>query len=84
MPLPCMLSPSSINLGSGTEVSICELMSQIKSASEYEGEIQWDSKRPNGQPRRVLDISKARELFGFEPKITLMDGLRETIDVVCG
>jgi GDP-L-fucose synthase len=46
----------------------------------YEGEVEWDASRPDGQPRRKLDVSKAKEEFGFESEITLAEGLVETVE----
>ncbi|MEA2434640.1 MAG: GDP-L-fucose synthase [Actinomycetota bacterium] len=69
-----------VNLGSGREISIKELAEVIASLSGFEGELVWDASKPDGQPRRQLDTSKAKELFGFEAKTALEDGLRTTID----
>jgi GDP-L-fucose synthase len=52
----------------------------IKELVGYEGEVEWDTSRPDGQPRRKLDVSKAKEEFGFESEITLTEGLVETIE----
>jgi GDP-L-fucose synthase len=52
----------------------------IKELVGYEGEVEWDTSRPDGQPRRKLDVSKAKEEFGFESEISLMEGLVETIE----
>ncbi len=69
-----------VNLGSGEEIRIRELVDMIKKMVGYEGEVEWDSSRPDGQPRRKLDVSRAREEFGFESEISLGEGLRDTID----
>ena len=69
-----------VNLGSGEEIMIGELVYMIKELVGYEGEVEWDTSRPDGQPRRKLDVSKAKEEFGFESEITLMEGLVETIE----
>lgn len=69
-----------VNLGSGEEIMIGELVYMIKELVGYEGEVEWDTSRPDGQPRRKLDVSKAKEEFGFEAEITLMEGLVETIE----
>jgi GDP-L-fucose synthase len=53
-------------------------MEILKKETGFEGEIVWDSSRPNGQPRRLLDISRAKNSFGFDPKTTFSDGLRNT------
>lgn len=69
-----------VNLGSSSEISIRELAELISELTGYEGEIRWDTSKPNGQPRRALDTSKAEELFGFKAQTTLQEGLRSTID----
>jgi len=69
-----------VNLGSGEEIMIGELVYMIKELVGYEGEVEWDTSRPDGQPRRRLDVSKAKEEFGFESEISLMEGLVETIE----
>jgi GDP-L-fucose synthase len=69
-----------VNLGSGEEIMIGELVYMIKELVGYEGEVEWDASRPDGQPRRKLDVSKAKEEFGFESAISLMEGLVETIE----
>lgn len=69
-----------INVGTGREVTIADLVGMIKKAVGYDVEIEWDATKPDGQPRRCLDISRARDLFGFEPKTTLEDGLLLTYD----
>ena len=68
-----------INLGSGQEISIKELVEMVAELTGYQGEIVWDTSRPNGQPRRSLDTSRAKELFGFTASKSLRDGLQETI-----
>jgi GDP-L-fucose synthase len=68
-----------INLGTGAEISIRELAELIAELTGFEGEIEWDSSMPNGQPRRSLDASRARELFGFEARTPLREGLERTI-----
>ena len=69
-----------VNLGSGEEIRIGELVYMIKELVGYEGEVEWDTSRPDGQPRRKLDVSKAKEEFGFESEVSLMEGLVETIE----
>jgi GDP-L-fucose synthase len=69
-----------INVGSGMEISMSELASQIRGVVGYEGEIVWDSSRPNGQPRRCLDVSKAKSAFGWEAKTPFREGLKKTYD----
>ena len=68
-----------INLGTGVETSIRELAETIADLTGFEGEIVWDSSMPNGQPRRSLDATRARELFGFQAKTSLRAGLERTI-----
>ena len=68
------------NLGAGREVTIRELIETIARLCEFKGEIRWDFSKPDGQPRRMLDTSRARELFGFEAKTDFEEGLRRTID----
>ncbi len=68
-----------VNLGAGFEVSIRELITTIARLMEYRGEIRWDSSKPNGQPRRQLDISRARAWLGFEARVPFERGLAETI-----
>ena len=68
-----------VNLGTGAEISIRELAEQIAELVGFEGEIEWDTSMPNGQPRRSLDASHARDLFGFEARTSLRDGLERTI-----
>lgn len=69
-----------INIGAGQEISIRELAETIKQLTGYRGEIVWDSGKPDGQPRRMLDTRLAKERFGFEATTGLLDGLRHTID----
>ena len=68
-----------VNLGTGVETSIRELAETIADLTGFAGEIVWDTSMPNGQPRRKLDASRARELFGFEAETSLRDGLEKTI-----
>jgi GDP-L-fucose synthase len=68
-----------VNLGTGVETSIRELAETIADVTGFEGEMVWDTSMPNGQPRRQLDASRARELFGFEARTSLRDGLEETV-----
>jgi GDP-L-fucose synthase len=69
-----------INLGSGEEISIRGLAELIADLTGFEGELVWDVSRPNGQPRRSLDIGRARRLLGFEAQTSFAEGLRRTID----
>lgn len=69
-----------VNLGSGEELSIEELVELIARLTGFEGELEWDTGKPDGQPRRLVDSSRARSAFGFTTSIPLEDGLRETIE----
>ena len=69
-----------VNLGSGNEISIKELAHLIARLTEFKGEIIWDTSKPNGQPRRALDISRAEKYFGFKAATPFEVGLRKTID----
>ena len=68
-----------VNLGTGEEISIRELAELVGELTGYEGEIVWDTTKPNGQPRRKLDVSRAVDRFGFRAHTTLRDGLETTI-----
>ncbi|MEJ2702623.1 MAG: GDP-L-fucose synthase [Sedimentisphaerales bacterium] len=72
--------PDPVNLGAGFEITIKDLVEKIKDMTGFKGEIVWDTNKPDGQPRRCLDTSRARELFGFEAQMPFDDGLRETIE----
>jgi GDP-L-fucose synthase len=69
-----------VNVGTGVETRIRELAELIRDLVGYEGEIVWDTSRPDGQPSRHLDVTRARELMGFEAQVGLEAGLRATID----
>jgi len=69
-----------VNLGSGGEISIKDLAEKICRLMNFKGEIRWDSSKPDGQPRRLLDVSKAEQKFGFKAKTPFEDGLKETIN----
>ena len=69
-----------VNLGSHYEISIKDLVGLIARLTGFEGEIRWDTAKPNGQPRRKLDVSKAEEFFGFRAAVDFEEGLRRTID----
>jgi GDP-L-fucose synthase len=73
-------SSDPVNIGSGRETSIRELAEMIAPLAGFEGETLWDDSMPDGQPRRYLDVSRARELLGFEASTALADGLRETVE----
>jgi GDP-L-fucose synthase len=68
-----------VNLGSGQEIRIKDLAERIAELTGFEGELIWDTSRPNGQPRRSLDTSKAERLFGFRASTPLDEGLRTTV-----
>ncbi len=69
-----------VNLGSGHEVSIRELVDMVAEATGYHGQIVWNASKPNGQPRRLLDTSRAAERFGFRAQMPLADGLKRTAE----
>jgi GDP-L-fucose synthase len=71
--------PLAVNIGSGVEHSIAELVAMIADLTGFRGEVIWDRRRPDGQARRRLDLSLARTLLGFEPKVSLQEGLRRTV-----
>jgi GDP-L-fucose synthase len=68
-----------VNLGSGVETSIADLAGKIAAATGFTGQVRWDTTQPNGQPRRVLDTSRARQLLGWQARTSLDEGLRETV-----
>jgi GDP-L-fucose synthase len=68
-----------VNLGTGEEISIRQLAELIAELTGYEGEIVWDATKPNGQPRRRLDVSRAQEHFGFRAVTSLREGLERTV-----
>lgn len=69
-----------LNLGSGEEVSISELASIIANIMRFNGKINWDKSKPNGQPRRCVSYKRAFEKIGFKPEVDLKNGLKLTID----
>jgi GDP-L-fucose synthase len=69
-----------VNLGVGSEITIRDLVYLIARLTKFGGQIRWDTSKPDGQPRRALDTSRARELFGFSATTSFEDGLRATID----
>ncbi|MCJ7717698.1 MAG: GDP-L-fucose synthase [Anaerolineales bacterium] len=68
-----------VNLGAGMEISIKDLALLIAKLTDFSGEIVWDTSKPNGQPRRALDVSRAKEYFNFQAEMPFEDGLNETI-----
>ena len=69
-----------VNLGSGNEITIKGLVTLVAELTGFKGRIVWDGTRPDGQPRRCLDTTKAMMQFGFRAKTDLREGLRKTID----
>jgi GDP-L-fucose synthase len=69
-----------VNIGTGTEIRISELVNLITQLTGFKGKIRWETDKPDGQPRRSLDVSRAYEKFGFQAKTSFEDGLRLTID----
>mgnify|MGYP003647050008 CR=1 FL=1 len=74
------ISPEPINIGTGKEIKICDLIGHICDIMGFDGEVIYDTSKPDGQPRRCLDISKAEEALGFRAKTSLKDGLIHTIN----
>lgn len=72
--------PDPVNLGSGKEISIRDLVTLIAKLAQFQGEIRWDSTKPDGQPRRCLDTTKAAREFGFRATTPFEEGLRRTIE----
>ncbi len=71
--------PEPVNLGAGFEITIKDLVMLIAELTGFKGEIKWDTSKPDGQPRRMLDTSRAKEKFGFQAKTDFREGLKETI-----
>jgi GDP-L-fucose synthase len=72
--------PDLVNVGSGEEISIRGLLEQVRSLVGYEGAVRWDATKPDGQPRRCLDTTRALKEFSWRAKTSLRDGLRQTIE----
>jgi GDP-L-fucose synthase len=72
--------PEPVNLGVGFEISIKDLVNLIAKLTGFKGKIVWDKTKPDGQPRRMLDVTNAEKEFGFKAKTNLEDGLKETIE----
>jgi len=72
--------PEPVNLGAGHEITIRQLAELLRELTGFEGELEWDATQPDGQPRRSLDVSRAKREFGFLAKTSLSDGLRRTIE----
>jgi GDP-L-fucose synthase len=75
----CYNKPEPVNIGSGREISIKDLAELIADEVGFTGELHWDTSKPNGQPRRNVDVSRARNEFGFEAQTDFREGIRETI-----
>ena len=73
-------SPEPMNLGSGREITIKDLTHLVADLANFKGEIVWDASKPDGQPRRCLDVTRARETIGFVAGTTLETGLARTIE----
>jgi GDP-L-fucose synthase len=73
-------SSEPVNIGSGEEISIRDLAEKVAAATGFRGRIVWDPTKPNGQPRRRLDVTRARERFGFEATTSFDEGLRRTVE----
>jgi len=73
--------PDPVNIGAGFEISIKDLAEKIKSLAGFKGKIVWDTTKPDGQPRRCLDTSRAQKEFGFKAKTNFDEGLKNTIDL---
>lgn len=71
--------PDPVNLGAGMEITIRDLVALIQELTGYSGEIQWDTTKPDGQPKRSLDVSRAQREFGFEAQMPFRGGLERTI-----
>jgi GDP-L-fucose synthase len=69
-----------VNIGAGAEIRIRDLAEKIARLTGFAGEIRWDPSKPDGQPRRCLDVSRAKTYFGFEARTSFEEGLRRTID----
>lgn len=69
-----------VNVGAGFEIKIKDLVDLIAKLTGFEGEIKWDTSKPDGQPRRCLDVSRAKKEFGFEAKTSFEEGLKKTIE----
>ena len=73
-------SPDPINLGTGMEISIKDLVALIAKLSGFHGEIRWDASKPDGQPRRCLDVERAAKLLGWRAQVGFEEGLKQTIE----
>jgi GDP-L-fucose synthase len=73
-------SPEPLNLGTGVEISIRQLVQKIAALTGFTGEVVWDAGKPDGQPRRCLDVSRAEKVLGFRPRVSLDQGLARTVE----
>jgi len=73
-------APEPVNLGTGTSISIRDLINLLTRLMDYKGDIRWDTTKPDGQPLRQLDTQRARQAFGFSSQVSLEEGLKQTID----
>jgi GDP-L-fucose synthase len=73
-------SPEPINLGNGREITIKDLTEMVARIAGFKGRIRWDLTKPDGQPRRCLDVSRAARELGFQAKTSLEDGLKKTVE----
>jgi GDP-L-fucose synthase len=69
-----------VNIGSGMEITVRELVTVLSGLIGYQGTVKWDTSKPNGQPRRSLDVSRAKEAFGFSASTDFLTGLRQTVE----
>ncbi|MFH0939319.1 MAG: GDP-L-fucose synthase [Planctomycetota bacterium] len=72
--------PDPVNLGTGSEISVRDLVALIRRLTGFAGRIEWDVSKPDGQPRRCLNVEKASNLFGFKAKVDFEEGLQKTIE----
>jgi len=72
--------PEPVNIGTGSEIKIKDLAAKIARLTGFTGRIRWDGSKPDGQPRRCLNVSRAKQLFGFEAKMPFDEGLKRTVD----
>jgi GDP-L-fucose synthase len=72
--------PEPVNLGTGREISIRDLLATIMSITGLEAEVVWEKDKPDGQPRRCLDVSRAEQRLAFRAQISLEQGIAETVD----
>ena len=76
--------PLPVNLGTGSEIAIKDLAGLVAKAAGFTGAIKWDETKPDGQPRRQLDVSRAEQLFGFKANVSLEEGLKKTVESYLG